>query len=99
MRSRSPRTRGMSRGQPRSSAIRTARSSATQFMRRPYRKSWRPQLVGGAVPDPHRPRAAIALEVVEGLLHEVRGAVDPVHDLERGLAGAVVLLDPGDQPA
>ena len=41
------------------------------------------ELVGGAVADPHRLGAGIALPVLQGLLLEVRGAVDPVHDLQR----------------
>ena len=45
------------------------------------------QLVGGAVADAHRPRAAPALEVVEGFLAQVARAVDPVHDLQRAGAG------------
>ena len=46
------------------------------------------ELVGGAVADPHRRRAAVALEVVEHLLGELGAAVDPVHDLQRArLAG------------
>jgi len=41
------------------------------------------ELVGGAVPDPHRPRAAPALEVIEHLLGQVGTAIDPVHDPQR----------------
>ncbi len=44
------------------------------------------ELVGGAVPDPHRLRAAVALEVVERLLRQLPPPVDPVHDLERARA-------------
>ena len=60
------------------------------------------QLVGGAVADPHRLRAAPPLEVIEDLLGQVGGAVDPVHDLERAarvarmLGGAVA--QPVDEP-
>ena len=41
------------------------------------------ELVGGPVPDPHRTRASVALEVVEDLLRQLGAAVDPVHDLQR----------------
>ena len=41
------------------------------------------ELVGGAVADPHRAGASVALEVVEDDLLEVGAAVDAVHDLER----------------
>ncbi len=41
------------------------------------------QLVGRAVADPHRPRAAPALEVVEAFLGQVGASVDPVHDLRQ----------------
>ena len=49
------------------------------------------ELVGGAVSDANRMRAAVTLEVVENLLFQVRPAVDPVHDLEwpRGSFAAV----------
>ena len=57
------------------------------------------ELVGGAVADPHRPGAGVALEVVEGLLVQVGGAVDPVHDLQRPGPLAGLLLDPVAQPA
>ena len=36
-------------------------------------------LVRGAVADAHRPRAAVALPMLERILHEVRRPVDPVH--------------------
>ena len=56
------------------------------------------ELVGGAVADPDRPRAAPALEVVQALLDQVRGAVDPVHDLQRARVLARLLLHPVPQP-
>ena len=56
-------------------------------------------LVRRAVADPHRARAAVALPVVQRLLHQVRGAVDPVHDVERTALAAHLLLDPVPQPA
>ena len=45
-------------------------------------------LVEGAVADPHRARALIAGEVVEGALGQVLLAADPVHDLQLGVLGA-----------
>jgi hypothetical protein len=60
------------------------------------------ELAGGAVPDPHRPGAAPALEVIERLLGQVRAAIDPVHDPQRARAvlrlvrGAV--LEPVAEP-
>ena len=53
------------------------------------------QLVGGAVADPHRARAAVALPVVERLLDEVGGAVDAVHDVQRAAVAAGALPRPG----
>ena len=55
------------------------------------------ELVGGAVADPHRAGAAVALQVVEDLLVQVGGAVHPVHDLQRVLVVAG-LADPFVQP-
>jgi hypothetical protein len=40
------------------------------------------ELVGGAVADPYWPGALVAIQMIEGLLDEVGGAVDPVHDLQ-----------------
>jgi hypothetical protein len=45
------------------------------------------QLAGGAVPDPHRARGAVSIQVCELFLVQLVGAVDAVHDLQR--AGAV----------
>ena len=56
------------------------------------------ELIRGAVPDPHRARAPIALEVVEGLLVEVAAAVDAVHQLEREAAGRGSLLQRVPEP-
>ena len=56
------------------------------------------QLVGGAVADPDRPRPAPALQVAEGLLGQIGGAVHPVHDLQRPRAVARLLGDPLPQP-
>ena len=45
-------------------------------------------LADGGVADPHRPRAGVPGEVVEGVLGQAPGAVDGVHDLEVvGVAG------------
>ncbi len=58
-------------------------------------------LVGRAVADPHRRRVAIARQVRELLLGQLRAPVDPVHDLQRAarpvapLAHAVV--EPGHE--
>ena len=41
------------------------------------------ELIGGAVADADRLGAGVALPVVQGLLVQVGGAVDPVHDLQR----------------
>ena len=57
------------------------------------------ELVGGAVADPHRLGAGIALPVVQDLLVQVRGAVDPVHDLQRPRRLAHLLGGPVVQPA
>ncbi len=51
------------------------------------------ELAGRAVADPDRARAAPALPVVESLLGEVRGPVDPVHDPQRAVAVAAAMLD------
>jgi hypothetical protein len=56
------------------------------------------QLVGGAVADPNRARAAVALEMVEDLLLQVRGAVDPVHDPQRPGGPARLLPDSIPEP-
>ena len=56
------------------------------------------QLVGGAVADPHRGRAAVALQVFEELLLEVGAAVDPVHDLKRALLRGRALAEALGQP-
>jgi hypothetical protein len=40
------------------------------------------ELVGGAVADAYGLGAGVALPVVQGLLVQVGGAVDPVHDLQ-----------------
>ena len=47
-------------------------------------------LVVGAVADPHRLRAAVAVEVVERLLGQLLLAADPVHDLQVGVVAADV---------
>src|ERR671920_1557946 len=57
------------------------------------------QLIGRAVADPYRARAAVALEVVEDLFLEVRGAVYPVHDLQRAGAFTRFLSNPIPEPA
>ena len=57
------------------------------------------ELVGGAVADPDRPGAGVALEVVKGLLVEVGGAVDPVHDLQGSGSLAGLLAHPVAEPA
>ena len=57
------------------------------------------ELVGGAVPDAHGGRAAVALPVVEDLLLEIGVAVDRVHDLERPGLALVLLAEPVGQPA
>ena len=57
------------------------------------------ELVGGAVADPDRPRAAPALEVVQGLRGQVRGAVHPVYDLQRAGRVTGLLFRPVPQPA
>src|SRR5262249_7186672 len=49
------------------------------------------ELVGGPIPDSHRPGAAPAFEVVERLLGQVGAPVNPVHDLHRWGAVAAVL--------
>ena len=41
------------------------------------------ELPVGGVADPHRPRAAVAVQVVELLLGQVGPAVDAVHELQR----------------
>ena len=56
------------------------------------------QLVGGAVADPHRARAAVARPVLEHLLLEIARPVDPVHDVERAARAAGMLADPIAQP-
>ena len=56
------------------------------------------QLVGGAVADPDRPRAAPALEMIQALLDQVRGAVHPVHDLQRPGTLARLFLRPVPEP-
>ncbi len=56
-------------------------------------------LVRGAVADPHRLRSAISLPVVQRLLRQIRGAVHPVHDVERTALAAHLLLDAVPQPA
>ena len=57
------------------------------------------ELVGGAVADPDRLGAGVALEVVEGQLVQVGGAVDPVHDLQRSGPLAGLLAYAVVQPA
>jgi hypothetical protein len=47
------------------------------------------ELVGGAVADPHRPGAGVALPVVQGLLVQLGGAVDP---------GYMIFNGPGPPP-
>src|SRR5262249_10871953 len=56
------------------------------------------ELVGGPVPDPHRPGAAPAFEMVERLFAQVGAPVDPVHDLHRTGAVAAVLDQPVADP-
>ena len=57
-------------------------------------------LVGSPVADPHRARSLVAAEVIEGLLDEVGGAVDPVHDLQRdGSVGGCGFRAPGPRPS
>jgi len=56
------------------------------------------ELVGGAVPNPHRPRAAPALEVIERLLGQVGTAIDPVHDPQRTRAVPCLLHGPVLEP-
>ena len=56
------------------------------------------KLRGGAVSDPHRGRALVALEVVEHLLGEVGAAVDAVHDLERAALAVVRLAEAVGEP-
>src|SRR5207244_2765404 len=51
------------------------------------------------VADPHRRRARVALEVVEGLLGQLLAAVDAVHDLERTFAAALHFAEAVGQPA
>ena len=57
------------------------------------------ELIGGAVADPDRARAAVARPVLERLLLEVGGAVHPVHDVQRAAVAARPLGDPVPQPA
>ena len=62
------------------------------------------QLISRAVADAHRGGPFVALEVRYLLLHQVLGAVDPVHDLQRpgatrGGQQAVAELHPRRQPA
>lgn len=56
------------------------------------------ELVGGGVAGPDRVGAAVALEVVQDLLGQMRVAVDPVHDLEgfvvRSFACAQTVAEP-----
>src|SRR5207244_12385444 len=60
------------------------------------------ELLVGCVADAHRTRAAITLQVVEGLLGEVVPAVDTIHELQgagtisRGLLPAI--LQPVPKP-
>ena len=54
------------------------------------------QLVVGAVADPHRTRAHVAVEVIEHLLGQVLLAVDAVHDLQAGVRLRCAVL--GDEP-
>src|SRR3954463_2044535 len=56
------------------------------------------QLLAGAFADPHGRRTPVAGPVVEGILLEVGGAVDPVHDVERTAVAALPLPDPVAQP-
>ena len=56
------------------------------------------ELVGGAVPDPDRGRAHVALEVRQHLLVQLRAAVDPVHDLERPRLAADALPEAVGEP-
>ena len=53
------------------------------------------QLVVGAVPEPDGPRAAVAVEVIQGLFSQVLASVYPVHELQR----PVGLGPPGVIPA
>ena len=57
------------------------------------------QLIGRAVADPHRSRAAPPLEVLQGFLDQVRGAVHSVHDLQRPRRITGLLGRPVPQPA
>ena len=57
------------------------------------------ELVGGAVADADRARAAVTGPVLQRLLLEVRGAVDPVHDVQRATLAADLLGHPVPQPA
>src|SRR5215217_7620257 len=57
------------------------------------------ELVGGAVADPDRPRAGIPLQMVQDLLDQVGGAVDPVHDLQRPRGVTGLLGGPVRKPA
>src|SRR5205085_7425052 len=57
------------------------------------------QLAGSAVADPDRGRSPVALPVVEDLLGQIAGAIDPVHDVERAAAVLVGLfVDPVAKP-
>ena len=56
------------------------------------------QLIGRAIADPHRSRPAPALEVIQGLLDEIRAAVHPVHDLQRAGPATGLLLRPVPEP-
>ena len=52
----------------------------------------------GGVADPHRPRAAVAVQVRQLLLGQVGPAVDAVHELQRAVAVGLVLVPAGGQP-
>ena len=56
------------------------------------------QLAVGGVADPHRARAAIALQVRQLLLDQIGPAVDAVHQLQGTVASGLVLVPAGGQP-
>jgi hypothetical protein len=57
------------------------------------------ELIGRAVADPHRPRAPVPRPGLQDLFLELRGTVDPVHDVERATRSPAALPDPVAQPA
>ena len=50
-------------------------------------------LIERAIADPHRARALVALEMVEGRLAEILLTLDPIHDLQRAILVALHVCD------